>query len=162
MQAPIHFPFLTPFGSSREKVLHSPDDQLNSLAGSFSYVAPKFIKKYRPQKTHRRLVSSMLASIRIHKRNTGSLHSHHRLRSPLRPPSLFVSIILPPPPSKTPIPKLNFRVLTGTRFLIKSNALSDVSIHSIVPLLRRIYATLFLPPTRHAISRRSLPHSQKN
>ena len=70
------------------------------------------------------------------------------------------SATLPPSPSKMPIPESNFRVRNGIRLMIiKPNPLSDVLplwIHSIVPLLRRLYAILGLSPipplTRYPMS----------
>ena len=58
----------------------------------------------------------------------------------------------PPSPSKTPIPKSNSRVRTGTRFLVTPNPLSGVSllsIHSTVPPPTRLYMIPGLPPPTH-------------
>jgi len=50
MQIPIHFPPLTFlfFYLSQEKLLHSPNGQLSSLACSFDYVIPEVIENPTP------------------------------------------------------------------------------------------------------------------
>ena len=83
----ISHPYV-PWSFPRAKLLHSPDEQLASLAGSFGYVAPKVIKNTCHVKPVDILSTGTLASIRPRKRIRLiiSLHSHHHLRPTLRLP----------------------------------------------------------------------------
>ena len=116
MQVPMHFP---PFCSyfHRNKLLHFPNEKLTTLADSFSYVIPEVIKNTGHRNPVDIWLTGMIASTRIHKRNTSSLLS------------LFVAIITyillcsyppfscrQPTLRKMPAPKSNFGVHTGTRF----------------------------------------------
>ena len=76
----------------------------------------------------------------------------------------FVPTTLLPLPSKLLTPESNSRVRTGTQFPIKLNPSSDIlplSIHSIVPLLRRLCAILGLPLSPPPSTLISLPHSDR-
>ena len=82
----VHFPLLTPF--RREKLLHSPGEQLASFTGSLAMSLPKSSKTPAIGTAIDVWSTGMIASIRIHKRNTSethSLHRHRHLRSPLQP-----------------------------------------------------------------------------
>ena len=85
----VKFPFpLTLFAHllTKKKILHSPNEQLTSLASSFGYVFPGVVKKYRPRKTLIHLVHRY-DHFRTHTQTkyiVSSLRNYHRLRFPLQ------------------------------------------------------------------------------
>ena len=112
----------------RAKLLHSPDEQLTSLAGSFGYVACEVIKN--TGRGHLILTSLHAHLICI---------SHHHLRSPLWLSSFSSSQHDRPGPAIYRCQNW----ISESVLLIKPDPLSDV----IVPQLRRLYAILGLSPT---------------
>ena len=80
------WPPLPPF--RREKLLYSPGEQLTSFMGSLAMSLPKSSKTPAIGTAIDVWSTGMIASIRIHKRNTSSLlslHRHRHLLSPLQP-----------------------------------------------------------------------------
>jgi len=63
--------------------LHSPDEQLTSLAGSFGYVAPEVLK--RPATENSSTSGPQVFLVFLHAPpNSSCLHSDHHLNAPLR------------------------------------------------------------------------------
>jgi len=129
------------------KCLHSPDEQLNSLASSLDYVAPEILNNTGHGKSvdiwatgipcfsarTTRFILSALAII------TYMLLCGY---NPFRADNTATLA------QQAPIPKLNSRVRTATRFPIKPNALSAVSplsIRSTIPPPTRLYMISGLP-----------------
>ena len=111
----VNFP-LTLFAHllTKKKILRSLNKQLTSLAGSFGYVFPGVVKKYRPRKSGARVWSLPHAY-------TNEIQGHCSLSAQPSPPtfasaaiSLSVPTTLQPSPSM-PTPKWNFRVRTGNQ-----------------------------------------------
>ena len=73
MQIPIHPPFVHVF--TEKNLLHSPNEQLTSLAGSFGYVIPEVVRNTGHGNPVDIWSTGIIISTRIHKRNTSSLFS---------------------------------------------------------------------------------------
>ena len=163
MQVPIHFPPLIPFCSSlrREKLPHSPHGKLTSLLATS-------LPKSSEMPVIGNWSTSMIASTRIHRRNTSSwlslsLHSHHHLCSLLQLSPFSCQHCHHHRPIERQPP--NLRVRTGTRFrssqvLHPTSRLPQFTPSSRCPggFMRSLAYPYYY--RRHAIPHRRFPHSQ--
>ena len=144
MQVPIHFSPLTFLFSYFHRKTSSilPTGNSALLPALLATSSPKSSKIQPRQHLYHGYDCFHTHTQTKHKLIVLSLHSHHHLCSPLRLSPIFVSTTPLPSLSRMSAPKLN-------PFSIKSNPSFDVlppSIHCIVLLSRRFYATLVLPP----------------